>query len=177
MGFLFIFSYPQFLSTPSAGRATGDLNGQRVALTNFYPRPPRGERQQDIKSIRLSVQFLSTPSAGRATPRPARPSQGGAISIHALRGESDSISAFTRSAARYFYPRPPRGERQDGWLYNMRSTGFLSTPSAGRATAKVHKNPVQLLRKGYNHFPAGRRNPLRGGKTAASTFNNLAAKC
>ena len=45
------------------------------------------------------------------------------------------------------------------------------------ATAKVHKNLVHLLRKGYNRFPAGRRNPPRSGKTAASTFNNLAAKC
>ena len=54
---------------------------------------------------------------------------------------------------------------------------FQSTSSARRTTAKVHKKPVHLLRKGYNHFPAGQRNPRYSGKTETSTFNSLAIKC
>ena len=54
---------------------------------------------------------------------------------------------------------------------------FQSTSSARRTTAKVHKKPVRLLRKGYNHFPAGRCNPLYSGKTETSIFNSLAIKC
>ena len=35
----------QFLSTPSARRATGGLAGDHHPLRNFYPRPPRGGRR------------------------------------------------------------------------------------------------------------------------------------
>ena len=34
----------------------------------------------------------------------------------------------------YFYPRPPRGGRLTGWLNQNNNSGFLSTPSARRAT-------------------------------------------
>ena len=143
--------------------------------------------------------FLSTPSVGRATFVANGAPCAHVISIHALRGEGDSVLSVLKPVRIYFYPRPPWGGRQpraldDGRVILFLSTpsvgratscsslafayiGFLSTPSVGRATAKVHKNPVQLLRKGYNHFPAGRRNPPRSGKTTVSTFNNLAAKC
>ena len=79
----------QFLSTPSARRATrqrgpcrhhrsisihalreeGDvtqaIRGQWP--TYFYPRPPRGGRLQHSRPHRPSLKFLSTPSARRAT--------------------------------------------------------------------------------------------------------------
>ncbi len=79
---------------------------------------------------------------------------------------------------RIFQSTPSVGRATGGWNTDyLPILQFLSTPSVGRATAKVHKNPVYLLRKGNNHFPAGRRNPPRSGKTEDSTFNSLAAKC
>ena len=106
LGFLVALPF-QFLSTPSARRAT-------LALHRFP----------------AFLQFLSTPSARRATTRrDASPSRT-SISIHALREEGDNItldeieqySKFlstpsvrratefpdrSGSQPRYFYPRPP----------------------------------------------------------------------
>ena len=56
---------------------------------DFYPRPPRGGRREDV--------------------RVSRQSRG--ISIHALREEGDYTESRGRSGAAYFYPRPPRGGR------------------------------------------------------------------
>ena len=79
----------QFLSTPSARRATprvrvspdalrisihalreeGDdpSSYQKDLLRNFYPRPPRGGRPGNALPTRYHPEFLSTPSARRAT--------------------------------------------------------------------------------------------------------------
>ena len=57
----------QFLSTPSARRATRSQRPAGVNQTNFYPRPPRGGRQYIDAHLDDEVQFLSTPSARRAT--------------------------------------------------------------------------------------------------------------
>ena len=37
----------------------------------------------------------------------------------------------------YFYPRPPRGGRLKGFGFRLETLGFLSTPSARRATHQV----------------------------------------
>ena len=148
----------EFLSTPSARRATqcGQLRHQ--LLQDFYPRPPRGGRRLakiighalnaiSIHALReegdgllydyytLADLFLSTPSARRAT-------QCGQLRHQLLQD---------------FYPRPPRGGRRlakiighalnaisihalreegDGLLYDYYTLAdlFLSTPSARRAT-------------------------------------------
>ena len=56
------------------------------------------------------------------------------ISIHALREEGDQAPQTRKEQAKYFYPRPPRGGRPaDGYLFSDQY-GFLSTPSARRAT-------------------------------------------
>ena len=146
-----------FLSTPSARRATRRAGSSTNPTTNFYPRPPRGGRQQH--SI------------------PAQ--HGRHISIHALREEGDfgiptgvaNLQVFlsTPSARRatavvydsvpddvYFYPRPPRGGRRFKRDYSLLTTIFLSTPSARRATLvflHVHAN-------GENFYPR----PPRGGR-------------
>ena len=79
----------QFLSTPSARRATDNINrvydellisihalreeGDPVqchfytSLLDFYPRPPRGGRHNHRQGIAEYRKFLSTPSARRAT--------------------------------------------------------------------------------------------------------------
>ena len=85
----FILTYFQFLSTPSARRATyarrrradgyvisihalreeGDPSKAKPPKKagDFYPRPPRGGRHAANKSLIGSNPFLSTPSARRAT--------------------------------------------------------------------------------------------------------------
>ena len=102
----------EFLSTPSARRATqcGQLRHQ--LLQDFYPRPPRGGRRLakiighalnaiSIHALReegdgllydyytLADLFLSTPSARRATRQAGIMAQLRQISIHALREEGD----------------------------------------------------------------------------------------
>ena len=80
------------------------------------------------------------------------------ISIHALREEGDDVTASLGTSPTYFYPRPPRGGRLFtlGNIFGFRAIsihalreegdppasepghgrgGFLSTPSARRATA------------------------------------------
>ena len=61
-----------FLSTPSARRATSGAAARRSCSNNFYPRPLRGGRPASSTSWWTMQRFLSTPSARRATPlRPA----------------------------------------------------------------------------------------------------------
>ena len=56
------------------------------------------------------------------------------ISIHALREEGDQRQPCIVAKLLYFYPRPPRGGRlQPDFAYWL-LVGFLSTPSARRAT-------------------------------------------
>ena len=128
-----------FLSTPSARRATGgslrsvadhqisihalreegDHSHKRYPCPeqNFYPRPPRGGRLPQWSLNRLFI----------------------FISIHALREEGDSHIQQYSCFHQDFYPRPPRGGRQlllSGWRV---MNGFLSTPSARRATCVILK--------------------------------------
>ena len=57
----------QFLSTPSARRATYDVVARFGGVLYFYPRPPRGGRPVMQDGLTRYVKFLSTPSARRAT--------------------------------------------------------------------------------------------------------------
>ena len=80
----------EFLSTPSARRATG--LGDRFLLhqgISIHALREEGDIMLVICEQR-AVKFLSTPSARRAT----------------------SPSMTARSVGRYFYPRPPRGGRR-----------------------------------------------------------------
>ena len=102
----------QFLSTPSARRATqqhpqavrrryisihalreeGDERRGKSpgVFLYFYPRPPRGGRPKSAYvACDFGTQFLSTPSARRATAAFYIPVVQVMISIHALREEGD----------------------------------------------------------------------------------------
>ena len=106
------FQLDQFLSTPSARRATGPRRGDTPfrgisihalreegdglaggglgGTNNFYPRPPRGGRRKGHVLQADRVIFLSTPSARRATRSVfAESIKCTSISIHALREEGD----------------------------------------------------------------------------------------
>ena len=101
----------QFLSTPSARRATSGS-----VMTS------------------LSGRFLSTPSARRATLDLVTIGADDDISIHALREEGDRMHASSPCSRSYFYPRPPRGGRLSSASFAATFCLFLSTPSARRAT-------------------------------------------
>ena len=79
----------QFLSTPSARRAT-------------Y------RRQQHPADHRISIHALR--EEGDALCMVSAPAR--SISIHALREEGDHRAAGAAPGRCYFYPRPPRGGRQ-----------------------------------------------------------------
>ena len=153
-------SRPEFLSTPSARRATnGHLDLVRLPDISIHALREEGDAQEPV-SAEQDVQFLSTPSARRATFCRAVQLQGCPISIHALREEGDitvqqeSVTKEISNHAHrqkndgivlilwptffcdigYFFPRPPRGGRR--YCANPVSCAgsFLSTPSARRAT-------------------------------------------
>ena len=146
-----------FLSTPSARRATEFAAQIFVGCRNFYPRPPRGGRPAVAGhrplDERISIHALR--EEGDATgclcvsvshnfyPRPPRGGRRAKrwplatqppISIHALREEGDRCALCNRKCEADFYPRPPRGGRHLRDFGFSQQVGFLSTPSARRAT-------------------------------------------
>ena len=95
----------------------------------------REEGDGKISSVEGKAdRFLSTPSARRATYIEYVLLKHLEISIHALREEGDLQCLVTWSSHRYFYPRPPRGGRLLPKPHPHGYDGFLSTPSARRAT-------------------------------------------
>ena len=84
-------------------------------MSDFNPRPPRGERPEVEDQSVLILVFQSTPSARRATKDDGLYVPTPEISIHALREESDAIKSLG----------------VDG------NTVFQSTPSARRATVDL----------------------------------------
>ena len=147
----------QFLSTPSARRATTVPSSETTSVEDFYPRPPRGGRLArrragsrgfaiSIHALReegdtkqggrntASVTFLSTPSARRATLyHCACHSPQSYFYPRPPRGGRRSVSGPAKRA-KNFYPRPPRGGRPTAGDTVQGCKLFLSTPSARRAT-------------------------------------------
>ena len=122
---------------------------------NFYPRPPRGGRPLKMVLMIRMNRFLSTPSARRATVQRQGDPEIYYISIHALREEGDDLRVGGFLLITDFYPRPPRGGRRSSGKATRRSTIFLSTPSARRAT-----NPRRLFTARRYRFlstPSARR--------------------
>ena len=102
-----------FLSTPSARRATPALRVRTSIQQDFYPRPPRGGRPSNtLGRCVCEKEFLSTPSARRATTQGKCCCSYNRISIHALREEGDQERPESKPSVTDFYPRPPRGGRQ-----------------------------------------------------------------
>ena len=108
--------YYEFLSTPSARRATGNTESRIQGHRHFYPRPPRGGRP------------------GLCMLRPRAP----AISIHALREEGDRRAESLNNNYFLFLSTPSaRRATRDFALAVVTTSQFLSTPSARRATLSV----------------------------------------
>ena len=125
------------------------------------------------------------------------------ISIHALREEGDAPSGRNTPDTPNFYPRPPRGGRLEGAVHGIKTKdfyprpprggrqlarrlqgvqqGFLSTPSARRATGDVDRVEatidisIHALREEGDDLPCSRYleiqdfypRPPRGGRRAA----------
>ena len=76
------------------------------------------------------------------------------ISIHALREEGDPHSGRPSSQPADFYPRPPRGGRPFTKTGRCPQNGFLSTPSARRAT---NLNDGEIYEMEFLSTPSARR--------------------
>ena len=154
----------QFLSTPSARRATRGLSAGHSDDLNFYPRPPRGGRPLCCLYCQQGKKFLSTPSARRATVLPS-PARGEVeISIHALREEGDPQCGPRTAAWGYFYPRPPRGGRQT-FCTSGTTAGPISIHALREEGDFTAQGAAWSGRNFYPRPPRGGR-PRSAGKTA-----------
>ena len=90
------------------------------------------------------------------------------ISIHALRGEGDIINVAHQRWSHHFNPRPPRGGRRRRALRPPAGLSFQSTPSAGRATARMCREPARG--RGFQSTPSA-------GRATMFTTNTTPAPC
>ena len=125
----------QFLSTPSAGRAT-HCKGMAADIVVISIHALRGEGDQRSNQahdadLGISIHALrGEGDARRDLSRIARQ-----ISIHALRGEGDQRAVEDMRKAGLFLSTPSAGRATQMKLRGRRQQHiFLSTPSAGRAT-------------------------------------------
>ena len=151
----------QFLSTPSARRATFITLMSRAVSSGFLSTPSARRATAKHSKYKNTTKFLSTPSARRATDQAVCFAQTLEISIHALREEGDHSKPIQDRQDRNFYPRPPRGGRHTGRYKLTPTKQFLSTPSARRATEWA-KN-LGILKDFYPR-------PPRGGRRISTTL-------
>ena len=123
---------------------------------DFYPRPPRGGRRLRPLRGNMGHHFYPRPPRGGRRPDSDEIWQQLDISIHALREEGDAQDRHWITLLRHFYPRPPRGGRLVGRCLVVRTTEFLSTPSARRATRMAGRMRAMIK----NFYPR----PPRGGR-------------
>ena len=137
-------------------REEGDPQRHRILHTSFISihalreegdlQPPGGCPQLDI-----SIHALREEGDPLLLPLGAVVQQ---ISIHALREEGDLLRGCSFASAGHFYPRPPRGGRRVAQVNALAHTGFLSTPSARRATTGWVTLPAST---GFLSTPSARR--------------------
>ena len=147
----------QFLSTPSARRATDYFNSIYTAVAKISIHALREEG--DVLSALIasaSKVFLSTPSARRATIKMPRKHLTHDISIHALREEGDQQGCAHALCNHRFLSTPSARRATSAVRVAILSCVFLSTPSARRAT--VHF--LRRYRLWANFYPR----PPRGGR-------------
>ena len=130
-------------------------------LIDFYPRSPRGERPNSLRFSLKAFIFLSTLPARGATnkdegtislleisihaPREGSDPKPGAfvnrncgISIHAPREGSDRKNHRVVQQQRHFYPRSPRGERQqERFLYTGQTNFYPRSPRGERPNGTI----------------------------------------
>ena len=151
-----VYFYPR---PPRGGRRHGS-NTDSTSSTNFYPRPPRGGRPHICSYCAVQCWYFY--------PRPPRGGRQSSylscfpdisISIHALREEGDCCAVVPFAALAHFYPRPPRGGRHTAHRHARSAEGFLSTPSARRAT----QDRLRHAHHSRDFYPRPPRGGRRGG--------------
>ena len=146
----------QFLSTPSARRATLRRSARSGdPPISIHALREEGDAGRKRSHLPLS-QFLSTPSARRAT---ASLIQSNGCEEFLSTPSARRATLLTPRGAdvdRYFYPRPPRGGRLMVIPGSFMFLVFLSTPSARRATLFYMQGEGVLL----DFYPR----PPRGGR-------------
>ena len=149
----------QFLSTPSARRATSRGPASKGGRQHFHPRPPRGGRRGRLPPAGLRCNFYPHPPRGGRRHGQCLSNPAGAISIHALREEGDDRLEDGTEEETYFYPRPPRGGRpqnaQQGEpsveisIHALREEGDAAHTAAGTASHNFYPRPPRGGRPGY----------------------------
>ena len=132
-----------FQSTPSVGRATTMADADRCVCCDFNPRPPWGGRPYHRQGIQRQTNFNPRPPWGGRLGVSVGFGNKCVISIHALRGEGDSVPRRFDGRGIYFNPRPPWGGRQSGGVSNSPLSVFQSTPSVGRATVTTDTEALE----------------------------------
>ena len=121
-----------FLSTPSARRRRRGLQSHSRGRY-FYPRPPRGGRPRLGHTRQTLPDFYPRPPRGeRPTLSTLEAESEDILSTPSARRATDFPCGMSSDTAD-FYPRPPRGGRPPSPSRPLHSPVFLSTPSA-RAT-------------------------------------------
>ena len=133
-----------FLSTLSLRRATLEILLLCLAIHNFYPRSPCGERRKYHRADKVRAY----------------------ISIHALLAESDIPYQYLSSDFWNFYPRSPCGERR--WLRCWQLAARDISIHALLAESDL-KSPIKTHRQKhfYPRSPCGERRWLRCWQLAA----------
>ena len=129
-------------------------------LSDFYPRSPRGERlNKYAKTKTCSKISIHAPREGS--------DQIGVnivfaiiISIHAPREGSDGLSAHPTHAAAHFYPRSPRGERQEASMQDN-TNDKISIHAPREGSDWVISTGRQKVADFYPRSPRGERQEAR----------------
>ena len=147
----------QFLSTPSARRATGvnKLLGGNMSIS-IHALREEGDPPTPLFRLLRSL-FLSTPSARRATLLSQICEDRVIISIHALREEGDRETATAKPTEADFYPRPPRGGRHE--QYSLSASRRISIHALRE---EGDTQPLPNCSTMTNFYPR----PPRGGRPA-----------
>ena len=154
----------EFLSTPSARRATSPVQPRRMvgkisihALReegdprsimrlqvryNFYPRPPRGGRRAAPKPSRHRSNFYPRPPRGGRRESPCCGTWAWKFLSTPSARRATPLRSPPCALLSNFYPRPPRGGRLFMEDFTMATEKFLSTPSARRATANLGEQAI-----------------------------------
>ena len=161
-------------------REEGDYAQERpeTGHGDFYPRPPRGGRRSTLRRMRdrrkISIHALREEGDVHLEPQESplldfypRPPRGGrlarrraggrgfAISIHALREEGDEeLRGASGSAEISIHALREEGDR-DLVVFLRNPDGFLSTPSARRATGEDPEGFAELAE--FLSTPSARR--------------------
>ena len=173
----------RFLSTPSARRATRNYLWTIHERINFYPRPPRGGRPDNLGSVHFLIQdfyprpprggrpvkpncilpkskFLSTPSARRAT-SPEKPEElFTEISIHALREEGDDTDFLSIDE----YDISIHALREEGDMHETAQAAAETLISIHALREEGDRGAGSWLRLPSNFYPR----PPRGGRRRKS---------